>query len=164
MATKKQNVVKLPESMRKEFEPVKASNPKPKPKTRTAPQKPPGTGLIPELERERATKTEQPAAPARDTVKVNKQVYQDMQKRAARNQRPKRDQLLDAAITAGKIAEDRRSVYAKMYDADPAGTERLLTASVDEGGLMPGQVAGTSTGAARWQQVEGTGLIRELNR
>lgn len=51
-----------------------------------------------------------------------------------------RDRVLDAAIRAGKIAAADRDRYARMYDANPHPTRRLLTARVEEGGLMPGLV------------------------
>lgn len=51
-----------------------------------------------------------------------------------------RDNILDDAIRAGKIAAARREEYGRMYDADPVSIRRLLTAKVEEGGLMPGLV------------------------
>ena len=51
-----------------------------------------------------------------------------------------RDNVLDEAIRAGKIAAADRDRYRRMYDSQPVETRRLLTARVEEGGLMPGLV------------------------
>ena len=51
-----------------------------------------------------------------------------------------RDNILDDAMRAGKIAAANRDEYRRMYDADPVAIRRLLTARVEEGGLMPGLV------------------------
>jgi len=37
-----------------------------------------------------------------------------------------RDRILDDAIRAGKFREDRRPMYAAMYDADPKGTAAII--------------------------------------
>jgi hypothetical protein len=37
-----------------------------------------------------------------------------------------RDRILDAAIRAGKFREDRRAMYATMYDADPKGAKAII--------------------------------------
>lgn len=37
-----------------------------------------------------------------------------------------RDRILDDAIRAGKFREDRRPMYAAMYDADPKGTTAII--------------------------------------
>ncbi len=49
-----------------------------------------------------------------------------------------RDSVLNQAIRSGKIAASDRDHYARMYDRLPTETRRLLTARVEEGGLMPG--------------------------
>jgi len=51
-----------------------------------------------------------------------------------------RENILDDAIRAGRIAASDRDRYARLYDADPRVTRQLLTAKVEEGGLMPGLV------------------------
>ncbi len=51
-----------------------------------------------------------------------------------------RDSVLDEAVRAGKIAAASREDYRRKYDADPVAIRRLLTARVEEGGLMPGLV------------------------
>lgn len=48
-----------------------------------------------------------------------------------------RAQALDQAVREGRFAEGRRAHYAAAFDSDPQGTLRLLTASVDDGGLAP---------------------------
>lgn len=37
-----------------------------------------------------------------------------------------RDRILDDAIRAGKFRQDRRPMYAAMYDADPKGTKAII--------------------------------------
>jgi hypothetical protein len=51
-----------------------------------------------------------------------------------------REAILDAAIRDGKIEASRRAEYARWYDANPAAIRNLLTASVEQGGLMHGLV------------------------
>ena len=51
-----------------------------------------------------------------------------------------RENILDDAIRAGKIAAASRDEYRRLYDAQPQVTRQLLTAKVEEGGLMPGLV------------------------
>jgi hypothetical protein len=52
----------------------------------------------------------------------------------------KRDSLLDEAQREGRIPLARRPHYSTMYDKDPEGTRKLLTASAADGGLAPGLV------------------------
>lgn len=51
-----------------------------------------------------------------------------------------RDTAINAAIGEGRIAPARRAHYEAAWAADQDGTRRLLTASVDDGGLAPGLV------------------------
>jgi hypothetical protein len=52
-----------------------------------------------------------------------------------------RDLLIANAVKARKIAPDRADDYRRLFDADPHGVKRLLTAPVEEGGLMAGVAA-----------------------
>lgn len=56
-----------------------------------------------------------------------------------------RDQLIDRAIRERRISAAQRDEFARMYDAQPAAIEHLLTAAVGEGGLMPGLAAAHET-------------------
>ena len=38
----------------------------------------------------------------------------------------RREQLLGAAVAAGKFPENRKALYRRLYDADPAGTTRVI--------------------------------------
>lgn len=49
-----------------------------------------------------------------------------------------RETLIGNAIRARKIAADRADDYRRLYDADPVTITRLLTAPVEQGGLMAG--------------------------
>ena len=49
-----------------------------------------------------------------------------------------RDGIIARAVKARKIAPDRAGDYQRLYDADPRGIFNLLTAPVEEGGLMAG--------------------------
>ena len=61
--------------------------------------------------------------------------------RRNQNQRtPDRESVIAAAIGAGKIEAGRADEYRRMYDANPAIIRNLLTANVEDGGLMPGLV------------------------
>jgi hypothetical protein len=51
-----------------------------------------------------------------------------------------RDQVIDAAIRDGKLAAGQRDEYQRLYDGNPSAIHNLLTARVEEGGLMPGLV------------------------
>lgn len=54
----------------------------------------------------------------------------------------KREVLIGQAVQHRKIAAERASDYRKMYDAMPEQVEHLLTAPVEQGGLMAGIVPG----------------------
>jgi len=52
--------------------------------------------------------------------------------------RQERDRILSAACSEGRFSPARLAHYTKMYDADPEGARRLLTAAEDQGGLAKG--------------------------
>lgn len=52
-----------------------------------------------------------------------------------------RDAVIARAVNHRKIAPDRAADYKRLYDADPRGIFDLLTAPVEEGGLMAGVAA-----------------------
>ncbi len=52
------------------------------------------------------------------------------------------DALVAAALRDRKIAPHDAPRFRAMYDQDPDGTTRLLTAAVRHGGLLAGQVIG----------------------
>lgn len=52
-----------------------------------------------------------------------------------------RDGLIAHAVQTRKIAPDRADDYRRLYDADPRGIHHLLTAPVEQGGLMAGNAA-----------------------
>ena len=60
-----------------------------------------------------------------------------------------RDNLIAAAVRERKIAADREADYRRMWNADPAGIRRLLTARVTDGGLAAGQVLASGTAFER---------------
>lgn len=49
-----------------------------------------------------------------------------------------RDRLIAKAVADRKISADRADDYRRMYNASPETIERLLTASVEQGGLVAG--------------------------
>lgn len=55
--------------------------------------------------------------------------------------------ILASAVKEGRIPPSREQHYASMFERDPEGTETLLTASVDEGGLAPGMIPVQEIGA-----------------
>lgn len=56
-----------------------------------------------------------------------------------------RDKLIERAIGERRISAAQRDEYRRLYDAQPAVIENLLTAGVREGGLMPGLAAAHET-------------------
>lgn len=86
-------------------------------------------------------------------VKLDKNTYEQLAANSAAaaelvedNRRAARDQIVFNAIKAGKIVPASKDRFLRMYDADPEGTKKLLTASIEEGGLAPGLVPVSETG------------------
>lgn len=80
-------------------------------------------------------------------VLVPKEGWETVQANAAAGARvatqtedQRRKGIVEAAIKQGRIAPFQKDTFAQMYQRDPQGTETLLTASVDKGGLMPGTI------------------------
>jgi len=91
---------------------------------------------------------------------------QDGQTARAQQVRSHRSRVLDEAISTGRIPPARRDHYATLLGTDPEGTERMLTAPVEDGGLAPGLIPVTEQGLAPADDApanQGTGLIPELN-
>jgi hypothetical protein len=57
-----------------------------------------------------------------------------------RQQTDDRNQIIDAAIKAGKIAPSRRDFWLKKFEADEEEARTFLTAAADKGGLAPGLI------------------------
>lgn len=55
-----------------------------------------------------------------------------------------RDTTITAAINDGRFPVGRRAHYEGMWDRDPEGTKKLLTASAEDGGLAKGLVPVTA--------------------
>lgn len=51
-----------------------------------------------------------------------------------------RDRITAQAVRDGRIAPHQRQHFRQMFDRDPQGTNTLLTATVEKGGLMPGTI------------------------
>ncbi|WCB92300.1 hypothetical protein DSM104299_00990 [Baekduia alba] len=70
----------------------------------------------------------------------------------------RRDRIVAAAADAGKITatDTGRTSWREAFDEDPAGTERLLTASASNGGLAAAKFAPTG-------QPTSTGLFPHLD-
>lgn len=56
-----------------------------------------------------------------------------------------RTEVINAAIAAGKFPESRRAHYERLYDRDPAGTERHIAKLA--AALAPGGAPATATPA-----------------
>ncbi len=91
-------------------------------------------------------KKPEPALPE-GTVAIDGDTLKELQVAASRadglyeqDRVTKRDALLDEAQREGRIPLARRLHYSTMYDKDPEGTRKLLTASAADGGLAPGLV------------------------
>lgn len=80
----------------------------------------------------------------------------------------KRNRVFAAALKEGRFAPARRSHYEQAWERDPEGTEHLLTASADEGGLAPNLVPVEARGTepqdtpAGLSATGGTGLFDHL--
>lgn len=117
--------------------------PEPSAETETpeAPEKPES----PEAEVE--TPEPAPAAAASGTRTIDAEKLAELERNAAagakahaKQEKDHRERILNAAVKAGKIPPARKEHYAKMFEADPEGTETLLTASEDKGGLAASAV------------------------
>jgi hypothetical protein len=53
-----------------------------------------------------------------------------------------RQRVIAQAVAARKISADRADDYRRLFDADPRGITRLLTARPEDGGLMAGMNVG----------------------
>lgn len=95
-----------------------------------------------------------PTAVAADgTVRLDADTYQRLLQGAeagsraeGRQQLDDRTRIIDAAISAGKIAPSRRQHWLTKFAADEQEATTLLTAAVDQGGLAPGLVPVTELG------------------
>jgi hypothetical protein len=65
---------------------------------------------------------------------------------AQQTEAQRRDTVVANAVKEGRISPAQRASFAAMFDKDPGGTEILLTAAVDKGGLMPGTIPVTAMG------------------
>jgi hypothetical protein len=54
---------------------------------------------------------------------------------AAKQAKSERDETITGAIKGGRIAAAQREHFSTLWDKDPEGVEKLLTAKVEEGGL-----------------------------
>ena len=61
-------------------------------------------------------------------------------KHAVEQENTRRQGVIAAAVKEGRIAPAQKDNFVRMYETDPNGAERLLTASVADGGLMPGTI------------------------
>lgn len=52
----------------------------------------------------------------------------------------RREGIIAEAVRVGRISPAQRPNFTTMFERDPQGTETLLTASVEKGGLMPGTI------------------------
>lgn len=80
-------------------------------------------------------------------VKLDKKTYETLAansaaaaKLVADNARSHREHIVLDAIKAGKILPARRDHFLKAMEVDPEGIEKLLTASIEDGGLAAGIV------------------------
>lgn len=88
-----------------------------------------------------------PAKASTLTRTVDAATFDDMQRRlkghdesAVKAERTRRDGIVEQAASKGRITRARKAAWRTAYDKDPEGTETLLTASVDKGGLPENMV------------------------
>lgn len=94
---------------------------------------------------EAAPNVDPPQEDDQGNVKLDKAQYEELiaagraaQTIVANTTKQHRDTVVSEAVKAGKIAPASRDRFIRLYEADPEGTEKLLTASVEEGGLAAG--------------------------
>lgn len=86
------------------------------------------------------------AVPASDWAQVQANSARSA-KFVADQDKTRRLGIVAAAVKEGRIAPAQKPEFERrITEADPAGTEKLLTASVAEGGLMPGTIPVTARG------------------
>lgn len=75
---------------------------------------------------------------------------------AAKRAREERDQVIAAAVQAGKFAPSRKEHWARLWDADPEGTRQVLA------GLQANVVPVEATGYAGGEDEEFNAEFRQL--
>jgi hypothetical protein len=65
---------------------------------------------------------------------------------AEQTENQRRDGIIASAVKDGRISPAQKGSFAKMFATDPQGTEILLTASVEQGGLMKGTIPVSARG------------------
>jgi hypothetical protein len=138
-------------------------------------QQPPGnTGgpaTVPPIPPDENIEPPEPVIAEDGTVKMDRATY-DMLVAGARaattikaeNDKHHRESIVAQAVRDGKIVPASREHYLRMFVNDPAGTEKLLVASVAEGGLAPGLVPVNESGhggSNEGNNAEGEGLPEE---
>lgn len=76
--------------------------------------------------------------------------------KAKRDESKRRDGVVNAAVKDGRIARSRAKAWRTKFEADPEGTEELLTASEDKGGLPTNMVPVQEQGAGNGDEVSGS--------
>lgn len=89
------------------------------------------------------------------TVKVDAEEFATLRRQAQEGATARSEQVaahratvLAGAQSEGRFPPSRLAHWQRQYEADPEGTETLLTASVEEGGLAPGTVPVTEVGGS----------------
>lgn len=126
--------------------------PDPEPVTDPAPEPEPEPTPEPEPEPEPEPVTE-PATDDEGYVRLDKETYESLAATGreaaalvASTKKEHRERVVMEAIKAGKIIPASKPRFLQLFDADPEGTEKLLTAEVDKGGLAAGLVPIIETG------------------
>lgn len=97
----------------------------------------------------------QPTTTASGAVMVDSARLAELEARAARGdqaltrfENQDRDEVISAAIKAGKVPKSRQAHWQEQWKRDPEGTRHLLTATVEKGGLAAGLIPVTEQGAS----------------
>jgi hypothetical protein len=95
------------------------------------------------------------ASQAEGTVQVDAEEWKRLNAAATqgqqayqKQQQEDRNRVLASAVKEGRIPPSRKEHYNRLWDQDPEGTKKLLTASVEEGGLAPNVVPIREDGGA----------------
>lgn len=73
-----------------------------------------------------------------ETLQAGAQTAQQI---AAKQAREDRDRVIASAVREGRFAPAQRENYERLWDSDPDGTRKLLTASAEDGGLAPNTIS-----------------------
>lgn len=83
-----------------------------------------------------------PGLPEDEMVMIEREAWDQIQQERQIAASRERDSIIDRAIRRGKFAPSRRSHYAALYDSDPQGAIKQITAMADD--VIPVEARGNA--------------------